>query len=357
MKNRVRIGVLGTGFARYGHLPGFRHTPGAEVVAIYSTPLADAQAAAADFGIAHAYDNWAKMLADVPLDLVTIGLPPFLHYPATMAALAAGCHVVCEKPMALNSQEARAMLTAAEQAGVIHMVDHQLRFNPTYRRAKQLIDDGFIGRVQHLHWHNVTTFRANPAGPWTWWSDSERGGGNLLSGACHAVDLIRWLCGEVRAVSGQLKTFVTERRVPDTGEVRPVTSDDQYSIVLELESGALAWCFTSSVARHPLGLSLQIIGSEGTLLIKEEQYLWGGRAGEALVELTVPDPNAELEGVAEHIWGISFVSLARELVSAIREGRAPRDGATFRDGLRTQAVLDAARQSWTERRWVEVPAI
>lgn len=355
MSETVRIAVCGTGFARYGHLPGFRHTPGAEVVAICSTPLADAQAAADQFDIPRAYDNWERMLAEEPLDLVTIGFPPFLHYPVTMAALAAGCHVLCEKPMALNSHEARAMLAEAEQRGVVHMIDHQLRFNPSYRRTKQLINDGFVGQVLHIHWHNVVGFRADPTQPWTWFSDKDRGGGSLLGGACHAVDLIRWLGGEVRSVSGQLATWVPQRPLPGSGELRPVTSDDQFGLVLELASGALAWCFTTSVARHPTGLRIEIIGSEGTLTIPDEVHLYGARTGETMRDLSVPDPNATLAGVADHIWGQSFVGVAHELVAAIREGRPLREGATFHDGWRTQTVLDAARQSWHERRWVEVP--
>lgn len=351
----VRVGIFGTGFARHAHLPAFRHTPGAEVVAIYSSPLSDAQAAAAEINMPSVYDDWRQMIAEADLMLADVAVPPFLHSRIVMAALEAGCHVLSEKPMALNVAEAQAMYAAAQSRGVIHMVDHQLRFCPTYRRAKQLLDEGFIGRLYHARYHNLTTMRSNPDAPWTWLSDAGTGGGNLMGGASHAVDLIRWLFGEVNAVSGQLATWIEERPLPGSAEMRTVTSDDQYSIVMEMNSGAMVWLFGSSVARHPVGLRLEMVGSEGTLIISDEDDLWGARTGDELQELTVPDPNAMLDGVPGHVWGVSFVGAAREMVSAIREGRPLAAGATFYDGMRTQAILDATRHSWTERCWVPVP--
>lgn len=355
MDRRVRVGICGTGFARTAHLPGFRHAPGAEITAVFSAPLAEAQQAAQAFGVPRAYDDWRAMLAQEPLDLVTVAVPPALHFPLVMAALEADRHVLCEKPLGLNLAETRQMLALATERGRIHMLDHQLRFSPTYRRLKQLIDQGYAGRVHHVTWRNINSFRGDRQVPWNWWSDEAMGGGSLLAGASHAVDLVRWLFGEVRAVSGQLATWIGERPAGEA-EPRRVTSDDQYNLLLELESGPMAWLFGSGVARHPLGMHLEIVGNEGTLLIDDQDRLWGAQAGEPLGDLSVPDPNAELDGVASHIWGIAFVGLARELVAAIHDARPLRAGATFYDGMRTQAVLDAARQSWVERRWMDVPA-
>ena len=116
----------------------------------------------------------------------------------------------------------------------------------------------------------------------------------------------------------------------------------------------MAWLFATSVARHPGGLRLEIYGSEGTLIFTEADGLWGGQADHPFEDLTVPDPHASLPGVHGYIWTTAFVGLARELVGAIAQGRPLGAGATFHDGLRTQKVLDAARRSWDERRWVEV---
>src|SRR3990172_7110099 len=117
MNTPVRTLVGGTGWGRMGHLPGFRHTPGAEVVAVYSTPLADARSAAEAFGIPAAYGDWQQALHETRPDLVTVALPPFQHAPVTLAAIELGCHVLCEKPMALHAGEAQQMVQAAEARG------------------------------------------------------------------------------------------------------------------------------------------------------------------------------------------------------------------------------------------------
>ena len=169
--------------------------------------------------------------------------------------------------------------------------------------------------------------------------------------------MILWLLGDVESVSAQIATWIEERPDPVTGLNRAATSDDQYSLILQFVNGAQAHLFSSSAARHPIGLRLEIVGSEGTLIRDTSERLWGARADDELEDLTVPDPNAGLEGVAEHIWGVSFVGEARELIASIREDRPLREGATFMDGVKTQAVLDAARRSWDERRWMDVEEV
>lgn len=350
----VRIGVLGTGIGRYVHLPAFHHTPGAQVVAVYSTPLAAALETSKHFGVPYVYDNWEQMLDEQKLDLVDIALPPFLHYPVAMAALERGCNVLCEKPLSVTLEEAKQMLLAAETCGVVHIVDHQLRFSPTYNRVKLLIAEGYVGKVYHVRWSGISSFRADSKQPWIWWSDVTAGGGNLLASASHIIDTMRWMLGEVRAVSGQLTTWVKERPIPETGDIRSVTSDDQYSLLLEMKCGTLVWNFFSAVGQHPTGTHFELIGSDGSLIITSDEELWAARAGEPLRKIDITDPNSKLEGVPSDIWGASFVGLACELIAAIREHRAPHAGATFYDGMRTQEILDAARRSWLERRWIEV---
>jgi len=271
MQEKVRIGVLGTGWGRQAHLPGYRHVPGAEVVAVFSIPLVEAQETASQFGIPHVHDDWSKMLAEVELDLVSVVLPHWLHYPATMAALEAGSHVLCEKVMALDLDQAREMLAEAEARNVRHMVGHQLRFNPTFRHIRELIETGFVGTVHHVQIYSINNFRS--LSPWTWRNDLKAGGGNLLVGASHFVDMILWLFGDVEAVSAQLATWIKERPDPDSGETRVVTSDDQYSITMQLTNGTNAHLLSSSAAQHSIGLRLEIIGNDGTLILDSSERL------------------------------------------------------------------------------------
>lgn len=324
------------------------------MVAVYSTPIEEARSAAAEYDISDAYGSWEQMLDEVDMDLVTVALPPFLHFPVVMAALERGCSVLCEKPMALDPGEAREMLAEAEARGAVHLVDHELRFSPTYQHLKGILEAEKLGEIRHVRWHNINSFRADRDQPWSWWSDVEAGGGNLMAGASHGVDLMRWLFGPVMSVSAQLATWIPERMDTRHGKMRAVTSDDQYSLLLEMEQGTMAWLFGSSVARHQLGMKMEIVGAEGTVLLDEDDRLWMAETGRPFEEYTQPDPYADLEGVPEHIWGRSFVGLARELVSAVKDGRSPDHGATFQDGLRTQMVLAAATRSWEDRSWKEV---
>lgn len=358
MSSTVRVGIVGTGFGVSAMLPGFRLAPGAEVVAICSGRRERAEAAAQAHGIPMAFDDYRAMLDRARLDLVCVATPVATHAPITLAAIAAGCHVLCEKPTAMDAAEAAAMLRAAEAAGVVHLIDHELRFNPTRARVAELLAEGYVGRVTYAHIRNVSAMRADPARAWDWWSDRARGGGALGASGSHQVDLLRWWLGEIVAVSGQLATYVGQRPDPAAGgALRAVTADDQFSLIARLASGAAAHVFVSYVAHHGGDNQIEVHGDAGSLVIDHGDRLWGRRAGAAAPEeLTAPDPLEGAPGVPASVWGRSFVYLARELTAAIGEGRAPRRGATFADGLRCQQVLDAVRRSHDEGRWVSLEA-
>jgi predicted dehydrogenase len=338
-------------------VPGFRLAPGAELAAICSGRRERAETAARSAGIPLAFDDYREMIAIADLDLVAVATPVATHAPITIAALAAGCNVLCEKPTALNAAEAAAMLRAAEAAGVVHMIDHELRFNPTRARVAELIADGYVGRVTYAAIRSVSAMRADPARPWDWWSDRLAGGGALGASGSHQVDLLRWWLGEFVAVSGQLATYVRARPDPNRdGELREVSSDDQFSFIGRLASGATAHVFVSYVAHHGGSNQIEVHGDAGSLVIDHDDRLWGRRLGAGVEELSVADPLEDVPGLPASIWGRSFAHLARELVAAIREVRAPQRGATFADGLRCQQVLDAVRRSHHENRWVAVEA-
>jgi predicted dehydrogenase len=355
---KIGVGIVGTGFGRSAQVPGFEACEGVEIVAVCSGHEERARKVAFECGAQHAFTDYRDMMQLEGLDLVSIVTPPYLHQPMTAAAVAAGKHVICEKPMAMNADEAREMLHRAESAGVLHLIDHELRFNPTRQRIKQLLQEGYVGRVYHIAVNVITAFRADPLQrTWDWWSQAEKGGGSVGATASHLIDLLRWWLGEPSAVSGQLNTFVKRRKPPDSDEFREVTSDDQCSFMAEFANGVLASVFITSVARHPQGSRTEIHGEAGSLILDADDRLWGRRAGESdVTELTVPDPNRDLARVEKNVWAVSFVGLARHAVECIRAGKQAEQGATFYDGLRAQQVMDAIRESWQARRWVEVPA-
>lgn len=349
----VRTAIIGTGFGESAMVPGLQLATGSEVAAICSGRLERAADAARRHGIAAYYDDYERMLTEVRPDLVCIATPTALHAPMTLAAIAAGAHVICEKPMALDRAESAAMLAAAEAAGVVHVIDHELRFNPTRVALKRALDAGYIGEPTTVSIRSVSALRADAQQAWTWWSDKESGGGALGANGSHQVDLLRWWFGDVTAVSGQLATCVKQRPLTDgSGEQRAVTSDDQFSLIARMTSGMLAHVFVSYVAHHGGGNQIEVHGSAGSLVIDQQERLWGKRIGQAVEELTPVDPLAEEPRLANNLWARAFAHLAAEVVDAIRSGRAVRGAATFRDGLRCQEVLDAVRRSDAEQRWI-----
>lgn len=355
----LRTAIIGASFARDAYLPALANIEDAQVVALASARMSSAQAAADQFGIPQAYDDWRLMLARHEVDLVCIATPTLQHAPMTHAALAAGAHVLCEKPMAMHAGESREMLAAAEAAGRVHMIGHELRFNPNRRRIKDLLDSGAIGTVRHVNIVSINAGWGDPASrpAGDWWSMADQGGGRMGAAGSHAIDLIRWWLGDIGALSGQISTMVPQRTDPQSGATWQATADDQFSFLLEMQSGALVSVFMSGAARHGTGSGVDIFGSEGTIrLADSDERLLFARAGEDFEDLSVADPNAKLPLVNSGIWNVSFVALMQELCGAIREGRALQAGATFQDGLQCQLALDAVHRSWQERRWLTLDA-
>lgn len=351
----IRTAIIGASFARAAYLPALATIPDVEIVAVASARLESAQAAAAAFGVPHAYDDWQAMLDRHPVDLVGIATPVIYHAPMTLAALDAGAHVICEKPMAMNAAEARQMLDRAEALGRVHLIGHELRFNPNRRKIRHLIAEGAIGTVRHVNIVNISATWGDPASrpAGDWWSLAEMGGGRLGANGSHQIDLLRFWLGEIDAVSGEVRTLVPDRVDPRTGERWTATADDMVGFTAEMASGALASVFLSGAARHNIGNSVQIFGSEGTILLADrDERLLLAHAGEDFQDVSETDPNASLPGIGKGIWNVSFVGLIQEVTAAIREGRPVRQGATFADGWRCQLVMDAIRQSSQERRWI-----
>lgn len=354
----MKIGIVGASFARAAYLPALRHVDDTEVVAIASSRLESAQSAASEFGVGAAYDDWQMMLDKHQCDLVLIATPTDLHAPITLAALDRGAHVLCEKPTAMDATEAKTMLDRAEALGRVHMIDHELRFNPNRTRIAELIASGELGDIRHVNIANIGASWANPASrpKGDWWSLAEHGGGRLGANGSHQVDMLRWWLGPVRSVVGQALTVLPDRLDKKTGEAWTATADDLAYFTMEMESGALAQVFMSGVAANNIGNLTQVFGSKGTVVLdNDNERLMYAKAGESFSDISVEDPNAALPGLNKGVWNVSVVGALRELTAAIREGRGLQRGATFEDGLKNQQVLDAVKTSTKTRGWVDLP--
>ena len=359
--SKIGIGLIGSGFARSTQAPAFRLYPDAALVAVCSGRFENAKNMAEEFAIPHACASYEELISLEEVSLVVISAPPNLHHSAAIAALAAGKHVICEKPMAMNATEARGMTEAAlSRPSQLAMIDHELRFNPTWRRMKGLIDDDFLGELYHVSILIAANFRHSAQRPWNWWAQKSAGGGLLGALGSHAIDALRWLFGDIEAVASTVATMVPTRRDPATGETRPVETDDYSSFLLRFSprGGRRAYGVVTLSALFASGGRNQIMiaGERGTIILENDETLLAAQGfNTPFADLSVHDPAREVTGIPGNIWARSFYHLAGATLEALREGRAQVGGAaTFSDGLRCQLVIDAIHSSHENQRWENV---
>jgi predicted dehydrogenase len=351
----VGIGVVGTGFGRTTQIPGFLATKNCEIVAVVSHSLRKAHDTASEFGIRRAFGatDYDKFLALDDLDLVCVTSPTDTHREYSVRALEAGKHVLCEKPTAMNAEEAALMLEAARGSGNLALIDHELRFAPARRLFRNLVNEGYLGGLLHVNLRVESPFRLDPTRPWSWWSDAAQGGGMLGALGSHVVDAVRFTFGEVMSARGQLRTMFEERPVGDGERSRRVTSDDYAALWLELEDGATVAGVLSAVSRsRDPGWEMAAHGSDGTLVLSTDEKLWGRRREEdGFVDLTPATApfDADKLGMKDNMWSRAFVIFAAEIAAHLALGKTTVPlAADFADGLRVQQVLDALRRSSQE---------
>ena len=354
----VRIGIIGAGFARSTQIPAFKACAGARIVAIASARREHAEEVATEFGIEHVESDWRALIERDDVDLVSIVTPVVTHYEMALAALDRGKVVLCEKPMAMNADEARRMTERAQEADVLALIDHELRFLHGRVKMRELVRRGDIGKVRHAKLTFRADARADPNRPWNWWSDRKQGGGALGAIGSHVIDGWRWLLGaEVHEVIGNLATHIRERK-DESGRVREVTTDDEANLLVRFEDtefteGATGNASMSLVEPGKPEHRLELFGSLGALMIEERGELWQSRVGEGEWRRVETDRGELAPGMRDGGWARGFTAFSKQIVEALREGRATVAGAaTFEDGYRTQLVLDAARRANKSGCWV-----
>jgi predicted dehydrogenase len=347
----ARVGIIGTGWGARVQVPAFREA-GLEIVAIAGHNPERTRRAAGEHDI-EAFDDWRALIAS-NVDLVTIVTPPSEHLQMARAALEAGKHVLCEKPTALNVDEAKQLLDAArEHPDQISLIDHELRFLPSFRAARERI--GELGGIRYAEVRYASPGRGDRKRAWNWWSNADQGGGIWGAVGSHFVDMLRFLGMEIEAVQATLKTIIDER--PFENETRRVTSDDFADVNLRLANGAIASLNLSAVASGPdEPTTLTIHGEEGALRLVGEELLTAMR-GEPFTAATKSSRSDRKGNSAGGAFGSGTYLLGRALRTALDDGHrtALANAATFEDGLMQQRVLDAARQSNANRgSWVAI---
>ncbi len=359
MKEKARIGLIGTGFARKVQIPAFLKCENVELVSVASGSLANAEAAAREFNIPHFTDNWRETIDREDVDLVCITTPVVQHFEQTLYAIEKGKHILGEKPMAMNASEAAEMTAKAEEKGVLALIDHELRFQKGRQTAFAMLREGEIGKIRHARYIFRNPQRGDADLPWNWWSDKSQGGGALGAIGSHIIDSLLWLTGaEISEVFCQLQTHVKERKEAD-GSTREVTTDDEFNLILRFADSDLTEDATGSVSVSMVEFPdyqhfIELNGTRGAMRIgyKGELSVSAGANGWREIET---DIGASVDGVFDSGFPSGFVRFAPKIVEAILAGKTEIEhAATFADGLKVQKIIDAAHESNESSRAVKV---
>ena len=375
MRKEITIGIVGTKFMGRAHsnayidVAHFFDLPARPVMRVAcGRNVPDLKAFARQFGWESTETSWERLVARDDVDLVDICTSNVTHMPIAVAAAKAGKHVFCEKPIAMNANEARQMLDAAREAGVRHMVAFNYRRVPAIMLAKGLIDAGKIGAIRHFNAVYYQDWLVDPDYEFNWRHDVKEGGSGAHGDLnAHTVDLARYLVGEIAAVSGAQEIFIKERPLADGTGVGTVTADDATGFLARFRDGALgSFMATRFATGRKNFLRLEVFGSEGSLVFNLErlnELKFYSRAdadqeqGYRTIMVTESShPFIDAWWPPGHIigWEHTFIHEVRDLLLAIDAGEAVYPD--FYDGLRCQQVLDAAVESSVAGRWVAVPA-
>ena len=270
-----------------------------------------------------------------PVDLVSVHSPPFLHREHVMRALEHGRNVMCDKPFGRSAAEARSMLDAATEAGVIHLVNFEFREDAARRRIKALIDDGAIGTPRHVHWSMFSAGSRTPLQHHGWLFDKDRGGGWIGAYGSHVIDALRCFIGEIEDVTAVCRIDVPFR--PDAGGVQTAcTAEDAFSASFTFAGGATATVDSAFAAAVSRPQQIEVLGSDGAIVLHGTTDLTLRRPGEEDERSTLPQFRGDVHEP-------SFTRWAELIRDAVRDGRQVQP--SFRDGLACAEIMDAVRNS------------
>jgi predicted dehydrogenase len=369
----IGVGIIGTGFMGRAHGLAYRAVSG-----IFPTALrpvleivADNDAKAAEracrqLGFKRATLDWQALVADPAIEIVSITTPNLVHREMALAAIAAGKHVHCEKPIAPNAGDARAMMEAAAAKGVCTQVGYNYLKNPLMTLAREMVEAGELGEITGFRGIHAEDYMLDPELPWNWRVDPRGGGGVVADLGSHVLGMARFLLGPIAELTADLETVVKDRPVaPGAAERRPVEVDDIARLTLRFARGCGGSVEANWVATgRKMQLGFEISGRKGSLAFTQE------RLNELLHYRTGEDPRRagyrRIEtGPQHHPYGLFCVAPGHQLgfndlktievadfLEAIAGGAAK--GPDFREAWEIQKVIDGAIRSARERRWIRI---
>ncbi|MDC9604152.1 Gfo/Idh/MocA family protein [Xenorhabdus griffiniae] len=373
----IRIGLIGTGYIGRTHAIAYAQAPTVfplkgrlirEMVADVTAKQAGEQAKV--LGFKRSTGDWHELVSDPRIDVVDICTPNFLHKEMALEAIRHGKHVYCEKPLALNSYDAKQMVEAATQAGVKTLVGFNYMKNPTAQLAKEIIANGEIGEIVHFYGTHNEDYMADPLSPIHWHCFKEYAGlGALGDLAAHIINMAHYLVGDIVTVCGDLETVVKMRPEKAGSSVMlPVENEDQAHAMVRFDTGAMGVIETSRIAcGRKMGLSYVVTGTKGTLSFTQERM--------AELQLYRHDEPANRQGFKTLLVGPEHPDYApfcngaghgigfndqktveiRDLIDGIALGKDM--WPDFTEGWKVSRILDAILCSHQEKRWVNVTEI
>ncbi len=336
--------VVGTGFGCRVHVPALR-AAGFEVVGLVGTNAARLMQKAVESKVAAHFTDLEQAIESTGAGVVTVATSPAMHGPIAHKAIALGCHVLCEKPFALDAAEGEALFKAAEKAGIVHMVAHEFRWLPERALFGRIIAEGMIGEPRFLVVDQFIPFCADSQTPLpAWWFDQAAGGGWLGAGGSHLIDQIRVWVGEFHSLSARLMV------VSDRSGV----AEDSYSLRFRSMSGVEGSMQQSAGAWGPAATMWRCAGSKGTVWIENGKVVVADRSGvrelptpaDLALPRFSPDGDVALNQMS-HMGAAPFVRLCEAFRDKIKglPDRTPVPVPTFQDGLASMRVMDAIRAS------------
>jgi predicted dehydrogenase len=355
----LRVGVLGVGWGGRVHVPAFRAVPGYQAAALCSTRDSSAVLARDRLGIDDISTDWQSFVRRDDLDIVSISTSVETHRDILLAAVAAGKHVVCEKPLAPALADATQMLTAAESSARHSLVCFEMRWLPERLAIRELINAGAVGvptfiqvTLTNNRWHRThPTQRA-------WMYSRAAGGGYLAGSMSHEIDFVLSLFGEPAQVCADVRHSIDQVELPEGGAM-PVTADDTSAVLLRMASGALA-VFTNSAAGLAASTRLfEVHGTDGTIVVHRDDNGASStvaRVGEEPARLS-PSSRRLASGAAvpqrNATWAIEAMGLMLEDWLPAFAGKST-GVATVRDAWQVQRVIAGALESSAGGGWVDL---
>jgi predicted dehydrogenase len=370
----VNVALIGYAFMGRAHSNAWRQvgpffsprlTPRMKVIC--GRNAKNVKAAARQLGWEEAATDWREVVARKDIDIIDIATPGDSHAEIAIAAARQGKVVFCEKPLANTVKEAEQMLAAVKKAGVINMICHNYRRVPAVMLAKQLIDQGRLGRLYHYRGTYLQDWVADPNVPLFWRLRKEAAGSGALGDiASHSLDLAQFLVGGVTEVAAALETFIKERPLPENPRKKgPVTVDDASASIVRFDNGALGTIEASRFAPGRKNYNaFEINGSKGSIVFNLERlnelqvyFTSDDKSVQGFHDVMVTEPHHPYFKAwwpAGHLIGYehTFTHTVYDLLQAIAADKMP--SPNFEDGVKNQRVLAAMEKAAETKRWVMV---